>query len=205
VTVLLLMALAGHAPAARGQELGLSVVHLRSDHELLESSTGFGFAVGARLSSRLGVRLGYQDTSGSFAATGSTCAGLIAPDEDCADEPRADQARTRSVLLSAPLTLRDDGRLGIAVVPGLQWTSVTSEQLGERTGRTRRASKANPGVALGLELQVRPERDGPLAVVLSGGHSLLDPLRTEHIADGYTPFEQRIGLTRFSLGLVFRR
>jgi hypothetical protein len=193
------------ARPAAAQELGVSVVHLRSDHELLESSTGFGVDAGIPLSSRVSLRLGYQASQATFAAFGSTCVGLVPPEQDCAFEDRTDHARTRSLLLSVPLTLREMGRFAFALVPGVQWTSVETEQHGERSGRTRRASKRNPGVSLGVDVSFAPFGESPLAVVLSGSHSVLDPFRTEHIADGYTPFEERIGLTRAALGIFLRR
>ena len=205
ISLLFIAALLGSPRMAGAQELAVTAVHLDADHELLGATAGFGLSVGFQLSPRIGLRVGYQRTGGTFAAVGSTCQGLISPEEDCAVEARRDRARVQSVTLSAPLTLAHAGRLSLAVVPGLQWANVVSEQRGERSGRTRRATKANPGVDLGLELSLEPVVDGPFAVVLSGGQSLLDPLRTEHIADGYTPFEERIGLTRATLGIVLRR
>lgn len=91
------------ARPAQAQELRIGVARVDADHDLLGTSTGLNASIGAGLTSKVGVRLGIQHGGVGFSSLGSTCVGLVPPDEDCSPERRAEESTTTALVVSVPL------------------------------------------------------------------------------------------------------
>lgn len=189
---------------ARAQELRAGVARVGSDHDLLGTSTALGASIGAPLTSRLGVRLGLRHGRAEFTSVGSTCVGLVAPDEDCSPELRAEESTTTSVFVSLPLTVASLGWGEVSLVPGVRRLAMDSRQEGTSSGRVRSADKVAWGFELGAELAYRVWTR-PAVALHVGAHLAAHPwFEEEIIADGYTPFETTVGLAWVEIGMSVR-
>ena len=178
------------------QEVRMGAHVSSTDHELLGDPTGLGMAVGLQINDRLGLRVGYERSSASFESVGSTCIGLVFPGQDCAAERRADDARMGAITLAVPIAVVRAERLTVSLVPGARDGWVSSNQEGQRTGRSRLAEKDMYGLELGGEVRVRPWGSIPIHMTIGGSLTSLHPWRSEFIADGYSPFERDVDLSR---------
>lgn len=186
---------------ARAQELRVGVARVGSDHDLLGTSTALGASIGAPLTSRLGVRLGLQRGRAEFTSVGTTCVGLVAPDEDCSPELRSEESTTTSVFVSLPLTVASLGWGEVSLVPGVRCLAMDSRQEGTSGGRVRAADKVAWGFEFGAELDYRVWTR-PAVALHVGAHLATHPwFEEEIIADGYTPFERSVGLTWLEIGM----
>lgn len=189
---------------ARAQELRVGVARVGSDHDLLGTSTALGASIGAPLTSRLGVRLGLRHGRAEFSSFGTTCMGLVAPDEDCSPEPRSEESTTTSVFVSLPLTVASLGWGEVSLVPGVRRLAMDSRQEGTSSGRVRLADKVAWGFELGAELDYRVWTR-PAVALHVGAHLATHPwFEEEIIADGYTPFERSVGLAWLEVGMSVR-
>lgn len=192
------------AQDARAQEVGISVARVGSDHDLLGTSTALGASIGAQLTSRLGVRLGLQHGRAELSSFGSTCAGLVPPDQNCDAELRSETSTTTAVFVSLPLTLASLGRGEVRLVPGVRRLAMDSRQEGTSSGRARSADKVAYGFELGAELAYRVW-SRPAVALHVGAHLANHPwFEEEIVADGYTPFEQSVRLPWVEVGMRVR-
>lgn len=189
---------------ARAQELGIGVARVGSDHDLLGTSTALEASIGTRLTSGLDVRLGLQHGRANFSSFGSTCVGLVSPDQDCDSELRSEESTTTTVFVSLPLTLASFGWGAVSLVPGVRRLAMDSRQEGTSSGRARAADKAAYGFELGAELAYRVW-SRPAVSLHVGAHLATHPwFEEEIIADGYTPFERSVRLPWVEVGMHVR-
>lgn len=187
------------------QELQVSGGKAWLDHDLLGAPLGVEIALGVQVAGGVGVRLGYEGYRDRFGSFGSTCVGLVSPDEDCDGEARRDRARMSALTLGGVVSILRMDRATVALLPAVRTGSVSSSQTGERTGRARSAEKRVYGLELGGELRVRVHPGQPLFVHLRGSVGSLRRWTEEHIADGYTPFEEPVRFATLELGVSVRR
>ena len=89
-------------------------------------------------------------------------------------------------------------------MPELRRLTVQSRQEGTRTGRMRNAEKVLYGIGIGLEAAWHVWRS-PLVSIHLGVHTATHPwFREEIVADGYTPFERTVRLSRVETGISVR-
>ena len=132
---------------------------------------------------------------GSFHDVGSTCVGLVFPDQDCAHESRDND--THAALLSSGLRVSLGGwkQVGLAVMPTVGFGAVGSKQTGERTGRERSAGKAVYALLFASELRMSLMPQLWLATGASVGR--MAPLSEDRVVDGYAPFEDTFNVRRY--------
>lgn len=195
----------GLAPArsAQAQELMIGAARIDTDHDLLGTPTVLDASIGAELTPKVGVRLGIQHGGAEFSSLGSTCVGLVPPDEDCSPERRGEESTTTALFVSVPLMASVGwGRVG--VVPEIRRLVMKSRQEGTRSGRVRTADKVAYGLSLGAELDVFVW-DRPGIALHAAVHAATHPWFDEEIiADGYTPFEETVRLTWLEVGVMVR-
>ena len=85
LAVVLLLLLS--TPALHGQEIRVGATFAWPDHDLLGHPVGGAVAAGIRVNRVIGLRFGYERARDRFESYGSTCVGLIPPDqaEECID------------------------------------------------------------------------------------------------------------------------
>lgn len=191
------------ARPALAQELRIGVARVDTDHELLGTPTVLQASIGTGLIPKVGVRLGIQHGGAEFSSLGSTCVGLVPPDEDCSPERRAEESTTTTLFVSVPSRVSVGwGRVG--VVPEVRRLVMKSRREGTRSGRVRTADKVAYGLGLGAELDVFLW-DRPGVALHAAVHAATHPWFDEEIiADGYTPFEETVRLTWLEVGVTVR-
>jgi len=192
------------APRASAQEIRLRAGQAWPDQSLLGNPQGFGIDVG-RSFDRVGVRLGVEVYGDDFASFGSTCVGLIPPDEECAPEQRDDESYTRALTFQTPIRALSLGRAELSLVPGVRVSWIGNEQTGRTTGRTLDADEVMFGVDLGAEVSLKPVADWPLGVQVGGSVGLMNAFRNDVILDGYDPFVDSFAVQRLHFGMSVAR
>lgn len=190
---------------ASAQELHVHAGKQWVDHPLMGAPTGLGIGLGMPVANRVGLRLGYERLRDGFGSFGSTCVGLVSPEEDCEPEAGTDRARVSAFRFVGVVSLIAGDRVTVALLPGVRTGSLSSIQRGRRTGRSRSARKRVYGLDIGGELRVKLHPGRALFVHLRGSAGSLRPWTEEHIADGYTPFEAPARFTQLELGLSMGR
>lgn len=197
-TVALLGCMNAAAPA---QDLHVGVTQMWPGHELLGDPLGIDVAVAGQPFERIGVRAGVEIYRDDFRSVGSTCVGLIPPGVDCSDEARRDETDVTVLWLTVPVVVASAGRVELALLPAARTAWVESVQVGLESGRTRAADKSMFGYEVGVEAAVAPIANRSLRLRLSGHAGGPHPYNEEIVADGYTPFNDRIGVLRARLGV----
>ncbi len=205
LTAVLLLLLATRM--LHGQEIRAGVTYAWPDHDLLGHPVGAAVAAGIRVNRVVGLRLGYERARDRFESYGSTCVGLIPPEqaEDCADEARRESSTLGAMFLAVPLVLHSANRWEAGVIPGLRLAQLESDQTGVESGRTRSARKTMSGLFLGAEVRLRPVATKGLWVYVSLQRTVLRWYEDERKIDGYSPFEEDVNVTHAEVGLSVRR
>ena len=98
----------------------------------------------------------YSRVQGGEAERGSTCAGLVAPDDFCPEEPIQVDREAEGVRFGYRVPVVQEGVFWMDVVPTLGVAGAGSERRGEITGRVREDPveyvDAGVGARLGAEL-----------------------------------------------------
>ncbi len=201
-----LLALATPVPA-EAQDIRVGAVQTWPDHALLGAPLGISVSAGWRAYPVIGVRIGYEAAWDEFSSFGSTCVGLIPPEgiKECGGEPRQESATLSAWEISVPLTVLQRDRLRLEVAPGFRLAHLNSDQTGEETGRRRSARKDMSGFDAGIDLLIQPLSSNLLTIFLGAHTTMFNRYQEEQIADGYTPFEEDVSVTRVTLGLSLRR
>lgn len=190
---------------AAGQEIRAGVLKSWTTHAQLDDPWGWGLGVGFSIRDRVTVRLGYEWSGTDFESVGSTCTGLVDPEDDCAEERRDERGRLKTATLSVPFALYERKRLEVDLMPPTYVATASNSQTGLRTGRTRSAQKVLVGFGIGGEVRVPVIEPLPVYMRIHGSMAWLAPWRTELIVDGYTPFDTGVGISTLEVGLVVTR
>jgi hypothetical protein len=199
------VALAVPLAEVAAQEVRAGITRSWTTHALLDDPQGWGLGVGLSIRDRVAVGLGYNWSGSDFESVGSTCTGLVHPDEDCGDERRAEQARMQTATLSVPFAMYERNRIKIDLIPNMNVATVSNVRTGLRTGRTLHAEKTMVGYGIGGEVRVRVVEALPVYVRILGSMAWLSPWRSEVIADGYTPFNTGGRVSTLEVGLAVTR
>jgi hypothetical protein len=191
---------------AGAQELRLGLMQSWPGNNRLGSPTGLVASAGIRPFQRLGMRLAYERGQDRFRTFGSTCVGLIPPEQvpGCAPENQREVANLQSVSVSAPVTLLLRERFEVAVTPAFRWSWFNSERTGVESARELNADESMWGLGIGSEVLFRPSSSLPVQLFLGAHAGFLGQTEYESIADGYSPFDEGFSLTHVELGIAYR-
>lgn len=191
------------APALDAQSMGLSMVRLTSDHRLVPDLIGFELRIGGSATgSRLGIRFGFGRLAGDQERVGSTCAGLVPPDVECAPEPIHDDAHFSRGRGELAVALLQRGRSSLGLVGGLVFGQLNVDSRGLTSGRHLPADKTIWGADIGGDGRWFFSSSVPLGLEAAFSVGELNPTRQTMVADGYAPFEQSFGVRRLRVGAV---
>jgi hypothetical protein len=195
------------APVLEAQELRLGMVQSWPGNSRLGSPTGVVVSGGTRPFGRFGFRQAYEFGKDRFHTFGSTCVGLIPPEEvpGCEPEDQREVATLQSVSFSAPWAVHTRERLEISLVPTFRWSWFESERTGVTSDRELDADESMWGFGLGGEILVQPFSGAPLRLFLGAHAGFLGQTEYESIADGYSPFDEGFSLTQVEVGIVYRQ
>jgi hypothetical protein len=187
------------APALPAQSVGLGVVWLAADHELIHDLTGVELRVGSSVvGSRLAVRLGFGRLAGDQERLGSTCVGIVPV--ECGTESIHDETRFTRGRGEVSVILLQHGRSSLGLVGGLVVGYLKSDSHGLTSDERLSAEKTVWGADIGGEGRWFFSSSVPIA--LEAGYSFggLHPASNVQVADGYAPFEQSFGTRRLRVG-----
>jgi len=187
------------------QSLSVSAVAMSADHELLGDPL-IGASVGIRFATHSGsksLRLDVERLTGNAERFGVPCGGFIAPDT-CPQESVRDDARLSSATAGMGFRLFARRHAAVAVTADLGVARIVVKTRGLSTGKTLNADKNMWSGLIGAEGTWTPLMRVPLVLHFGAGVGGLMPLRPEQVADGYTPFNRTIALSRARLGIAFQ-
>ena len=187
----------------RAQDVGVSMITLHADHQLLEGPlTGFGAKLSVpRGDGHVAFRLGVERFSGRADSFGIACAGPTAA--TCPGEPIQDVARITSADAGAMIRLLGGERFAVAFTADLTVASVRVDTRGLTSGRVLPAKNTLLGPSLGLEADWSP-LPLPVALEIEGGVGGLNPVASGELMDGYAPFNSGFGTNRIRIGITWR-
>lgn len=189
----------------QAQDVGVSMITLRTDHQLLEGPlTGFGAKVSIpRRDGRVAFRLGVERFSGRADHFGIACAGPTLSEATCPDEPIQDVARITSAAAGGMIRLLGGERFAMAFTADLTVASVRVDTRGLTSGRVLPAKNTFLGPSLGLEADWSP-LPLPVALEIEGDVGGLNPVASGELMDGYAPFNNPFGTNRIRIGITWR-
>jgi hypothetical protein len=204
---LLVLALLLATPALRAQDVQVTAVRIASAHDLLGTPLGVEIAMDVPAAKGVALRISVGSAWDNFHSFGSTCVGLLFPGQelDCEGENRAESSRVLSASVGVPLSRPVGPRVRLSLIPEIRRLWLRSEQVGQRSGRARRATKNVTGLGVGGEVHVQPVAGAPVWLVLGGSLDDFVWYPDEYVADGYAPFEQDLSSARVSLGVSVHR
>jgi hypothetical protein len=187
------------------QEIRIGFLQSWPGNTRLGSPAGIVGAAGVRPFERVGIRLAYQRGEDRFRTFGSTCVGLIPPEQvpECAPESQREVATLHAVSLSVPVSLLLRERLEVALVPSFRLSWFKSERTGVASGRELTADESMWGFGVGGELLLQPVADSPIRIFLGVHAGFLGQTEYETILDGYSPFDEGFSLTQMELGIAY--
>lgn len=206
VLLLVVASLCFLPPQAGAQEFRLGILQSWPGNTRLGSPTGVVVAAGIRPFKRVGIRLAYERGEDRFRTFGSTCVGLIPPEQvpECAPESRREVANLQAISLSAPVAILLQERLEVAMVPTFRSSWFKSERTGVVSDRELNADESMWGFGIGGEVLFQPFSAVPARVFLGAHAGFLGQTEYESIADGYSPFDEGFSLTQVELGIAYR-
>jgi hypothetical protein len=185
---------------ANAQQVWISASAAQSSHRLLPDPGGPAGGVTWPLNDRLAARVGLFHFVDRQTRVGSTCVGLILDPAECVQERIDDRSALGGVTLGLVATVVRWRRVSLTFVPAFSVALVRADSRGEQTGRSLEASNAMLGVSGGAEVSVVPSVRWPIALHVAAHTGTVEG-SDQQIADGYTPFNDGIRLTRFEIGL----
>ncbi|MFN8572176.1 MAG: hypothetical protein U0132_08970 [Gemmatimonadaceae bacterium] len=192
-------------PAA-AQQVNAGLVAVSSDHELLGDPL-LGGQLGVRWQvggSRFVIRAMAAASRQTSNRIGIPCAGLIPPGDDCAEQPLRDEATFREAAVGGVIRVLGSARAELGLTADLTVGRITADSRASLDGRVLSADRTLWGTTFGAEATWFPWPSSPVGLEAQLSLGRMRPRQIEQIADGYTPFESGLRLTRVVFGIGWR-